>query len=413
LKGLTAVMIKYFLSLVLFFFTLNVFGQHDVPASVKSNSLKVDSSKQRDIVDVIKKVLHKDTAGPERKTPKKFIFSLLPSAGYSLSTGYAANLSSNVVFYTGDKKNVNISVISASGFIDSYNQRSFVNQSDIWFGDNKYDFTHDFRWLKYPGDTYGLGSYTNTNTINHINYNYVKFYPTLLRRVVSDYYVGFGYNLDYHTNMVEEGNMDGSLSDFKKYGLPYTTTSSGLNVSLLLDKRGNPVNPIGGGSYANVVFRQNFTFLGSNSHWESLIVDLRKYYHLPSSSNNVLALWSYNWFTFNGKTPYLDLPSTGWDPYGSSGRGYAEGRFRGKDMLYLEAEYRFGLTKNGLLGGVLFLNGQSFPEPTDDRFKKIIPAGGTGLRIKVNKHSNTNICIDYGFGIDGSRGFFVNLGEGF
>ena len=48
-----------------------------------------------------------------------------------------------------------------------------------------------------------------------------------------------------------------------------------------------------------------------------------------------------------------------------------------------------------------------------NRFKKIAPAAGTGLRIKINKHSNTNVAIDYGCGIEGSRGFFVNLGEAF
>jgi hypothetical protein len=35
------------------------------------------------------------------------------------------------------------------------------------------------------------------------------------------------------------------------------------------------------------------------------------------------------------------------------------------------------------------------------------------MRIKLVKHSSTNLCIDYGFGKDGSRGFFVNLGEVF
>jgi hypothetical protein len=42
-----------------------------------------------------------------------------------------------------------------------------------------------------------------------------------------------------------------------------------------------------------------------------------------------------------------------------------------------------------------------------------VPAGGIGLRIKVNKKSATNLAIDYGIGINGSRGFFVNLGESF
>jgi len=82
-------------------------------------------------------------------------------------------------------------------------------------------------------------------------------------------------------------------------------------------------------------------------------------------------------------------------------------------MLYLEGEYRFGITKNGLLGGVLFTNAQSYSEFKTNRFEKVAPAVGTGLRVKVNKHSNTNVCIDYATGLYGSRGVFVNLGEVF
>jgi hypothetical protein len=31
----------------------------------------------------------------------------------------------------------------------------------------------------------------------------------------------------------------------------------------------------------------------------------------------------------------------------------------------------------------------------------------------VNKFSKTNLALDYGFGLEGSRGFAVNLGEVF
>jgi hypothetical protein len=38
---------------------------------------------------------------------------------------------------------------------------------------------------------------------------------------------------------------------------------------------------------------------------------------------------------------------------------------------------------------------------------------GAGIRIKLNKHSNTNVAIDYAFGQGGSQGIFMNLGEVF
>jgi hypothetical protein len=66
-----------------------------------------------------------------------------------------------------------------------------------------------------------------------------------------------------------------------------------------------------------------------------------------------------------------------------------------------------------LLGGVVFANGESFSELQSNVFKRIAPAAGTGIRIKLNKHSDSNICIDYGVGTGDSRGFFVSLGEVF
>ena len=40
------------------------------------------------------------------------------------------------------------------------------------------------------------------------------------------------------------------------------------------------------------------------------------------------------------------------------------------------------------------------------------PAAGTGLRIKFNKGSGTNLGIDYAFS-KGYGGIFLNLGEAF
>jgi hypothetical protein len=109
----------------------------------------------------------------------------------------------------------------------------------------------------------------------------------------------------------------------------------------------------------------------------------------------------------------LLLPSTGWDDPFNTGRGYIQGRYRGRNMFYLEAEYRFDILRNGFLGGVVFANAQSFSNVTYSELTTIAPGWGGGLRIKLNKESGSNLCIDYGFGLNGSRGFFVNLNEVF
>ena len=153
--------------------------------------------------------------------------------------------------------------------------------------------------------------------------------------------------------------------------------------------------------------------MGSDQNWQSLYLDFRKYIKLSPHSDNVLAFWNLDWFTFGGNAPYFDLPSTGWDVYSNTGRGYIQSRLRGPGMLYFETEYRFKLTKNGLFGGVIFANAESVSEIATKRFETVLPGEGLGLRIKLNKISGANLSIDYGFGTSGSQGFFFNISEVF
>jgi len=240
----------------------------------------------------------------------------------------------------------------------------------------------------------------------------VWFYQIVLKTVAPDFYLGLGYDLDYFWKVREVNLPPGKVTDFQRYGLHPTSLSSGITLNLLYDGRRNAINPEPG-NYLNIVYRPNFTFLGSDSNWQTLLIDGRKYLHLPGDSKNMLAFWTFDWFTLHGNPPYLLLPSTASDTYVNMGRGYIQGRFRSKNVLYLESEYRFGLMRNGLLGGVLFANAQSYTEPTSGRFESISPGWGAGIRIKLNKFSHTNIALDYGFGLHGSKGIFANLGEVF
>ncbi|MEJ7680809.1 MAG: hypothetical protein WKG06_23745 [Segetibacter sp.] len=80
-------------------------------------------------------------------------------------------------------------------------------------------------------------------------------------------------------------------------------------------------------------------------------------------------------------------------------------------MVYVETEYRFRITRNGLFGGVLFANAETFSAAPGGHLETVQPGVGGGLRIKLNKLSKTNISIDYGFGSHWSQGLFVNIGE--
>jgi hypothetical protein len=371
---------------------------------------------QVDLVDVGRQFLRKNSEIRIDSTPQKtgkLHVSALPVVGYTLQTGFAGVVSANFAFYTSEHSQANLSSVLTSFTYSQYNQVIFPIQADIWTTGNRYNIVTDWRYLKYPSFTYGLGGHTVADSGYSIDYSYVRLHQAILKTIGKDFYLGLGYDFDYFWNISEIDPPPGKATDFETYGLTKTETASGVELRFLFDSRRNQINPENGG-YASVIYRPNFMFLGSDGNWQSLVFDLRRFIRFPGTTHNVLALWSYDWFTTGGgNPPYLLLPSTGWDPYSNTARGYIQGRFRSKNMLYLETEYRMGITPNGLFGAVFFANAQSFSEPTTGRFSYIAPGYGAGLRISLNKFSRTNLCVDYGWAPNGSGGFFVNLGEVF
>lgn len=407
----------FFILLLSSLFLLNASAQTDSAAafSPKTDTISTPAApEQKDITDVLKQWLrikphqNKDSI----RSNQNVNIAILPAAGYSLQSKLAILLAGNVTFRNPLDSNAKLSVINASIVYTQNKQILFPLQSIIWTNKEKYLLLGDWRIMKYPQDTYGLGSYSSLDSANHMDYNYLKIHETVFRKIAQNFYAGIGYYLDYHWNISEQGNPGGSVSDYAKYGTNEITTSSGPCIAIAYDSRINPVNPRQG-FYGNILYRKNLTSLGSNSDWSSLIIDARRYFHFPANSRNIVALWNYDWLTLDGDPPYLDLPSTSWDPYTSTGRGYIQGRFRSKNMLYFETEYRMSLTPNGLLGAVVFGNLQAFSEWPSNKFEAVRPAGGFGLRIKLNKQSDTNIDLDYGFGMGGSRGLTVNIAEVF
>jgi hypothetical protein len=357
---------------------------------------------QKDLIDVLRKWKLKDKSDSVR-VPKiksgKPIFSLVPAGGYTLSSGLTGSLNANIAFYTSSPKTTNISSITTNFIYTEYRQMTVPVQANIWTRHNNYNFVVDWRFFKYPQDTYGLGMDSKIRDAN-LKYKHLRLHQTVLKRIGKSFFVGLGFAYDKRWQIMQSDKEESLNQDIKDYGLGGKSSSVGPLLTVAYDSRTNSINALSG-FYSNVQFRPNMTSLGSTNNWQSIVIDVRRYFNLPQGSQNTLAFWNYNWLTI-GKPPYLDLPATGWDPTNNIGRGYIQGRYRSPNLLYFETEYRFALTKNGLFGGVLFANAQSVSDWPSKSFRRIAPAGGLGIRIK-----------DYGFGMDGSRGLFVNLGEVF
>jgi len=400
------------------FFVVPLFASLSVHAQNASNAIKLnnevrDTARKKDLID-IGKTLFKIRPRPRKdSSEKKIFFSALPIGASVPGGGSALITSTSAGFYLGNPKNTNISNVTFTPYWNFKSRFGLPLRSNIWLRDNTWNIQGDTRFLVYPQYTWGIGSGSEDNKLL-INYKYVRFYQSALKRIKPYLYVGLGYNLDYYIN---PRTPEPGLEEFTGY--LYGTTkgkndfSSGVSINFLYDTRNNSINPLPG-CYLNIIFRNNPVYLGSKTNWKSVYVDARKYisFNTKPHQQNVLALWTYLWTGLNSSIPYLNLPSIGWDPYNKSGRGIDQNRYRGKGLIYVESEYRRDITDNGLFGFVVFANATSVTELESNAFKNIHPAVGSGLRVKFNKSSNTNIAVDYGVS-KGYSGFRINLGETF
>ena len=376
----------------------------------KDTTVMVKGTKQQDIGDVLHKLFHSKTTPEIDSITSKPQVSVVPAIGYTLVTSFAVVVSGNIAFRNGPQSRISTVVASAS--YTENKQFIMPIQTNFWTKDNSYEFVGNYSYLKYPQSTYGLGSNSRISADDPMDYSLIQFYETILRHVGGNFYAGLGYDFDDHWDISERGNPDGSESDYAKYGTATRTISSGFTINGQFDSRDNAINP-SKGTYVGLQLRNSDKNFGATKNWQSLIIDVRKYINFPEGSDNTLALWSYDWLIVGGKPPYLDLPATGWDANFATGRGYIQGRFRGNDMLYGEAEYRYKITADGVLGGTVFLNGETFNAERGTSLQSVQPGFGPGLRVKLNKVSNTNISINYGFGNEDSRGLFISVGEAF
>lgn len=368
---------------------------------------------ETDVVDLFVYTFSSKKVAPKVKIkPRKIYWSFLPSA--SPSAKNAIVTATNAAFYLGLEKNTNISNFNFLAFYNWFGQFTFPIRANVWTARNKFNLQGDYRFYHYPLPTYGIGDDSKSSDRNLVTYNYFRFYQYVLRRVDNYVFLGAGYAYDYHFKIRSEDPQSGGGQDMTSYkeGTEGSSLSSGITLNALFDNRANSINPQKG-TYLNAIFRVNWRALGSDNNWQSVYLDARKYISLSKKKNKILCFWGLAWFTVSGSPPYLSLPSTGWDSYSTTARGYIQGRFTGKNMLYFETEYRFNLMRNGLLGAVVFGNLTAFPTPNNISTMRLLPALGTGLRIKINKYSRTNFAFDVAHGLEDSWGFWLTIGEMF
>ena len=376
-----------------------------------------------DVFDLWRKLRHKDgDAQAETWDYRKPMIAFAPVIGAKPSAGVLVGAAGNIAFYRGDPSTTRISSMVASVTFSTKKQTSLTNRFTMFTPESRWRVDGDDRFQWTSLDTYALGTNADTTVGIVADFDFFRFHHTAYYQLRPALYAGAGLYFDNHTSVgPDEGEEpEWTESPYVTYseahGLPLNSQiSAGTSLDVLWDNRDSFINA-DHGWLAKASYRTLFDgFLGGDSNWQKLTLDLRTYMNVSHDRRNRIAIWGYADLVVGGIAPFFDLPATAGDTYGRSARGYAEGQFRGERLVYGEVEYRGTLTRNGLLGMVAFLNTTTVTnlDSGEHLFDSFATGGGAGLRLLINKRSKTNLCFDVGFGKQGSRGVYLAVQEAF
>ena len=353
---------------------------------------------------------------------RKAMRAFAPVIGAKPSSGAIFGVAGNIGFFRGEPATTRISSSVASVTISSKKQAG-INAHTMMFGNGDrwlLELDDRFQWTSQ--ETFGLGTNTASASGEEVRFDFFRLYQTAYVRLRRNLFAGGGLYFDNHADVhPDEDEVESwPQSAYYQYsvanGLPLDGQSSaGPSVEILWDSRDSFINP-SRGWLARVNYRTLVDgFLGGDSSWEKVNLDLRAYAALTPDRRYKLAVWAFADLVVDGVAPYFDLPSTAGDSYGRSGRGYAEGHFRGEKLAFVELEYRAPLMRNDFLGMTAFVNTTTISnrQGGEQLFDNFAPGGGAGLRLLLNKRSRTNLVFDVGFGENGNKGVYLTVQEAF
>jgi outer membrane protein assembly factor BamA len=182
----------------------------------------------------------------------------------------------------------------------------------------------------------------------------------------------------------------------------------GVGGTLNWDTRDNAVDAREGGFYQlRVMTWQDWTL--SEYELTRLSVDLRHFFPLDDdgAAGHTIGVQLYTELNA-GDVPFHQMARLGGELLM---RGYFEGRYRDKDMLAAQVEYRFPIVWR--FRGVAFAAvGDVASEMTEFDFGGLEVSGGAGLRFSLNEQERLNVRADLGIGID-TWGAYVGISEAF
>jgi len=336
------------------------------------------------------------------KTECKGRLVLSPIIFYSPETSVAFGAAGGYFFrFAGCEKSQRPSSL-APVFMYTLKKQYLINLSaDLYFRNNDYHLVAQTSFLRFPDYFYGIGSHTLEEDEEKYTLKNMIFNLSLSRKLGEYLHLGVQYRF-MKWNVTDEA-IDGKFVTQDIAGNKGGMVS-GIGMNLNLDSRDNIYSPRTGAwmDFSSLFFTK---FLGSDFRFTFLTLDLRKYF--PVFSNHVFAaqiLLQHQ----KGTVPFLMLTQMGGPQLL---RGYYQGRFRDKNLMAFQAEYRAPVS--GRFGAVVFLSsGHVAPSLKELDFSALKTTYGFGIRYLFDKQERIHLRLDFGFGKD-TNGFYFSIFEAF
>ena len=338
----------------------------------------------------------------EQETKYKTQFLPLPVFFYRPQTSLALGAQVKTIFRVGKNKELARPSTVSPEVIHTF-KKQFITKiiSDIYLAKNSWHFYSDLDFRKFPDLFYGVGNRTSLESEEAYTTRSWEIDLRMDRHVDNGFHIGLHYHLlDWKLLEKETGGMldCGSVPGCD------SGTVSGAGLRFIYDTRDHIFYPRHG-----ELFQLQFTFyhrtLGSSSDFSCLTVNLRKY--LPLSLNQALA------FQFLLESRYGDIPFLMMSELGGSQllRGYYTGRFRDKNLLLLQGEWRIPVFWRTSVS-VFAAMGQVTDQLNHFDIGSFHYSLGFGLRYLYNKSESLNARMDFGWGSD-SSGIYMEGSESF
>jgi outer membrane protein assembly factor BamA len=291
--------------------------------------------------------------------------------------------------------------------------RIFVD-TDLWTPGNNWRFTTNSIWQEFPIGYYGVGDRTTNESEITYTPRTLELAVTVQRRIAEASWLMLSLRR-IETELVSSDSVTSDI--LPPLGTPATYFDVGdllpslqgrhvvATVGIVADRRDNIFAP-SRGHFVEATVGSSGAWIGSEYGYARIRLDARAYRPLGAG---VLAM-QFVGTQLSGDPSIDQLAIVG---NNTSMRGYAMGRFRHRNAISSQIEYRSPI--RGRWGAVAFAGatkiGSTIERVLND--SRLLPSVGAGVRFQMDPVTRSAIRVDFALGASGQGGLYVAFNEAF